>query len=202
MGRAMEPRARAAAPSAGTLPADVARAAAGDREAFRRLYEGTVARVHTLARRLLGAGAADAATQDAYLAVWRGLASFRGEARFETWLHRLVLNVFLKERGRRAARPEVRELGADEPAGGASRVELALDLEAAIAALPDGARRVFVLHDVEGHRHREIAALTGTSVGTSKSQLFRARMLLRAALGKEHGSADDARAVRERRHER
>lgn len=198
----METRARAASPPAGVLPEDVARAAAGDTEAFRRLYEGTVARVHTLARRLLGPDDADAATQDAYLAVWRGLEGFRGEARFETWLWRLVLNVLLKERGRRAARPEVRELGGDEPAGGGARLELALDLEAAIEALPDGARRVFVLHDVEGHRHRDIAVLTGTSVGTSKSQLFRARMLLRSALGRAHGRADDARAVRERRHPR
>jgi RNA polymerase sigma-70 factor (ECF subfamily) len=160
-----------------------ARAAArGDLAAFERFYRASVARVHTLARRLVGAEA-DEATQEVYLRAWRGLAGWRGEASAATWLHRVALNTLLDLAGRRAP-PET---GAEErllvlraagaPAGAR------LELEEAIAALPEGARAVFVLHDVEGCAHAEIAARLAIAVGTSKSQLHRARLLLRAALG-------------------
>lgn len=157
-------------------------AAAGDRAAFERFYRASVARVHTLARRLLGRARADEATQEIYLTAWRKLSSWRGEASATTWLHRLALNTLLNL----AARRPPPETGADERIGAlaarASAPGTRLDLEEAIAALPDGARAVFVLHDVEGFSHADVAARLALSVGTSKSQLHRARLLLRAVL--------------------
>lgn len=154
-------------------------------EAFQRLYHGHVARVHGLARRMAGLEEADELTQDVFVRAWQKLGTFRGEAQFGTWLHRVAVNVLLehrKVRNRRQERfPAAGEAeenvgGGPPPAGGA------IDLEAAIDYLPDGARRVFVLHDVEGYRHDEIAEMLGVTTGTSKSQLHRARMLLRARL--------------------
>ena len=160
----------------------LARAAAGgDLAAFERFYGATVARVHTLARRLVRADA-DAATQEVYLVAWKNLASWRGEAAAATWLHRLALNTLLNL----AARRGFPETGAEEHLGRLAaaaepRAER-LELEEAIAALPDGARAVFVLRELEGLSHEEIATRLGFTVGTSKSQLHRARILLRAAL--------------------
>jgi len=159
-----------------------ARAAArGDLAAFERLHRATVARVHTLARRLLGAAHADEATQEVYLRAWRGLAGWRGEARATTWLHRLARNTLINLLAR-AALPLDGEAEVAEQHAHEARAGLRLELEEAIEALPAGARAVFVLHDVEGCSHEEIAARLGLAVGTSKSQLHRARMLLRAAL--------------------
>jgi RNA polymerase sigma-70 factor (ECF subfamily) len=161
----------------------LARAAgAGDVAAFERLYRATVARVHTLARRLVREDA-DEATQEIYLVAWRKLASWRGEAGVATWLHSLARNKLLDRAGRRGfpetgAGERLSALAAAQAGPGAR-----LELEEAIAALPDGARVVFVLHDLEGYTHAEIAARAGISSGTSKSQLHRARLLLRAALG-------------------
>jgi RNA polymerase sigma-70 factor (ECF subfamily) len=163
------------------LASDAALAAQGDVAAYERLYRATVARVHTLARRFLGETDADDATQEAFVLAWRRLATFRGESEFSTWLHRLAINCFVS----RARRREPEEKSGPVIGERASRPldrDAALDLEAAIARLPGGARRVFVLYDVEGHRHEEIASLLGVSVGTSKSQLHRARLLLRDAL--------------------
>jgi RNA polymerase sigma-70 factor (ECF subfamily) len=161
----------------------LARAAAGgDLAAFEGFYRATVARVHTLARRLVRADA-DAATQEVYLAAWRNLASWRGEAGAATWLHRLALNTLLNLAARRA----FPETGAGERLGALATGEpqdaSRLELEEALAALPDGARMVFVLREIEGLAHEEIAARLGITTGTSKSQLHRARLLLRAALG-------------------
>jgi len=157
-------------------------AAAGDPAAFERLYRGTVGRVHALARRLLGARGADEATQEVYLRAWEALPAWRGEARVGTWLHRVARNTLINLLARRApfagAEPETL---AEQP-GRAADPETRLVLEEAIQRLPSGARAVFVLHDVEGFLHEEIAARLGCSVGTSKSQLHRARLLLRAAL--------------------
>lgn len=159
-------------------------AASGDVAAFERFYRATVARVHTLARRLVREDA-DAATQEVYLGAWRGLASWRGEAGVATWLQRLALNTLLNLAARRARRAP--ETGVEERlsqlAAPAGRSEARLELEEALAALPDGARLVFVLHELEGLSHDEIAARLGHTSGTSKSQLHRARLLLRAALG-------------------
>jgi RNA polymerase sigma-70 factor, ECF subfamily len=173
------------------LDADARAAAGGDRAAFERLYRATCARVTTLARRLVGPGRADEATQEVYLRAWRGLPSWRGEASARTWLETLARNTLIHVAARRlpAGTPAGEALA--EHAAAPRAPELRLDLEAAIAALPDGARLVFVLHDVERCSHEEIAAELGIAVGTSKSQLHRARLLLRAALA---GTQDEERA--------
>ena len=123
-------------------------------------------------------------TQDAFVRAWGKLGSFRGEAAFPTWLHRLAVNVVLTDR-RSAGRRERRAEAAAESgprAQPAPRAGLGVDLERAIARLPPGARAVFVLYDVEGYCHQEIAEMTGIATGTSKAQLHRARRLLREAL--------------------
>ena len=119
---------------------------------------------------------------------WRRLSSFRGESALSTWLHRLAVNLVLTDR-RATLRRERRVRTVEEPetlerAGIGSRESGAagVDLERAIARLPDGAREVFVLHDVEGYTHEDIGALCGVAAGTSKAQLFRARRLLREML--------------------
>jgi RNA polymerase sigma-70 factor, ECF subfamily len=172
-------------------PSDlIRRAQEGDEAAFQGLYREHVGRVFALCLRLTANRAqAEELTQDAFVRAWQRLASFRGESAFSTWLYRLTVNVvFLSRRAER--RRALRVITSDDPAGlerpGEPRTgpALALDLERAVAALPPGAREVFVLHDVEGYRHEEIAALTGIAVGTSKAQLFRARRLLREALNR------------------
>lgn len=165
--------------------ADVALAASGDGYAFERLYRSHAARIHSLARRMTGPEHADDLTQDVFVRAWEKLATFRGESAFGTWLHRLAINVILSARSR-IGRDRSRYL-ADSGAVQAAparreRPGLAMDLEAAITELPDGARRVFVLHDVEGYKHEEIGGLLGIATGTSKAQLHRARMLLREQL--------------------
>lgn len=163
-------------------------------EAFEALYREHSGRVYALCLRMSGdASRAADLTQDAFLRVWEKLESFRGESKFSSWLHRLTVNVVLGERrsrGRREARVvddgELAEKRAEQgatvaPSAAAGR---AADLERAIAGLPREARRVLVLHDVEGYRHREIAEMTGRSLGTCKSQLHRARRLLREALAR------------------
>lgn len=174
-------------PSAGNASeaADVALAAAGDSRAFERLYRRHVARVHSLVRRMVGGEAdADEVAQDVFVRAWEHLGSFRGEAAFGTWLHRLAVNVVLNWR-KSAARARHRfddEANADEIAGRRETAVERMDLEEAIGRLPPGARQVFVLHDVEGFRHEEIAALMDVTTGTTKAQLHRARMLLRGNL--------------------
>jgi len=165
--------------------ADVQRAVAGDARAFESLYRRYVPRIHSLARRMLGADEADEATQEVFVRAWRRLASFRGDAAFSTWLHRVAINVILAHRkstSRRAARFAQDEHAFSVAAVRPVRTDLRVDFEAAIETLPDGAREVFVLHDIEGYKHQEIARRLGISVGTSKSQLHRARMLLRSHL--------------------
>ena len=165
----------------------VDRAARGDVEAFEELYRENVGRVYLLCLRMCGdPSLAEELAQEAFVRAWQKLRSFRGASAFSTWLHRVTVNVVLGNR-RSTARREARvkpagddlsvDLTASEPSPGQ-----ALDLERSIAALPDGARTIFVLHDVEGYRHKEIARLTGLAVGTSKAQLHRARKLLRKAL--------------------
>ena len=167
-------------------------AQAGDANAFRAVYEAHVGRVRALCLRLSGdAGRADELTQDVFVRVWERLTTFRGESAFSTWLHRLAVNVVLNDRktqGRersRDARGDDDEdaeesYGASAPPSYADR----MDLEAAISLLPPGARRVFVLHDIEGYRHEEIAEMLGVTAGGSKAQLHRARLLLREALNR------------------
>jgi RNA polymerase sigma-70 factor (ECF subfamily) len=169
---------------ADTDAVDAALAASGDVHAFERLYHGHIARIHSLARRMLGPEDADEGTQDVFVRVWEKLGTFRGESAFGTWLHRLAINVML---GRRATRGRMGErfVGDAPLERAASRrktPELAMDFETAIGRLPPGAREVFVLHDIEGFKHHEIAELLGVAPGTSKAQLHRARMSLRRQL--------------------
>ncbi len=165
----------------------VRRAQAGDEAAFEALYREHAGRVFALCLRLSGdGGRATELAQDVFVRCWEQLRSFRGESAFGSWLYRLAVNVvWSTNRGDRRRETRVRPVedpGAHEPQREAAPPGLRLDLERAIATLPDGAREVFVLFDIEGYRHEEIARLTGIAVGTSKAQLFRARRLLRERL--------------------
>lgn len=169
---------------------DVARAAQGDRRAFERIYRTHVDRVFSVCVRMVGdRGKAEELTQDVFVRAWEKLGTFRGDAQFSTWLHRLAVNVVLNDRdaeGRRRKRQHDGIEDMDSIASGDVRPlpvpGLSLDLEAAIAALPAGARKVFVLHDVEGYTHEEIGTMLGVTAGGCKAQLHRARMLLRRML--------------------
>lgn len=164
---------------------DAVLAAAGDARAFERLYHRHTARVHSLARRMIGSELADEVTQDVFVRVWQKLNSFRGEAAFGTWLHRVAINVILgrrKKLGIRRERFVDGDKAIDRLSSNPKGSETAIDFEAAIETLPEGAQQVFVLHDVEGYKHHEIAKLLGITSGTSKSQLHRARMILRRHL--------------------
>jgi len=164
---------------------DVALAAAGDVRAFERLYTSHLPRVHGLVRRMAGGRDTDELTQDVFVRVWQKLGSFRGESAFGTWLHRLAVNVVI-ERFRTEATRRQRmfdgEGALDTIASPRRSGDLAMDFDTALEKLPDGAREIFVLHDVEGYKHHEIATLLGISAGTSKAQLHRARMMLRRHL--------------------
>ena len=121
-------------------------------------------------------------TQDVFVRTWQKLETFRGDAAFGSWLYRLAIHVmFARQRAdsTRAARFVRTEIPLARAASRRDPVELTMDFERAIEHLPDGARQVFVLHDVEGYKHREIAEMMGITAGTSKSQLHRARMILR-----------------------
>jgi RNA polymerase sigma-70 factor (ECF subfamily) len=168
----------------------VRRAQQGDHAAFRTLYDTHVGRVYALCLRLAGnATEAEEHVQDVFVRVWERLGGFRGESAFSTWLHRLTVNEVLQARrtaGRRSARVTLVDDPADLDGAPATQPDrlASSDLGQAIGRLPDGARAVFVLHDVEGYQHDEIAGLLGIAEGTSKAQLFRARRLLREALGR------------------
>ena len=150
------------------------------------LYRANVGRVHALCLRMArDRSEADELTQETFVRVWERLGSFRGDSAFSTWLHRVTVNVViagLRSRGRwreRFAPVEAEDFGAAVPAFSGD-----LDLERAIARLSPQARLVFLLHDVEGYQHGEIAELTGIAVGTSKAHLHRARGLLREDLSR------------------
>lgn len=168
--------------------ADVALAATGDRQAFERLYRTHANTVYSLCARMSGSRTkGEELTQDVFVRTWEKLPQFRGESAFSTWLHRLAVNVVLNARksdGKHASRMD--EGGADEErwseVSGAPMHAERMDLQKAIGKLPAGARRIFVLHDIEGYKHEEIAGIFGITVGGSKAQLHRARLLLREAL--------------------
>lgn len=167
----------------------VRRACGGDESAFAEVYRRHVGRVYAVCLRLVRERArAEELTQDAFVRCWERLDQYRGDSAFGTWLYRLAVNVVF-EASRRDRRREDRVQIMDDPAlvapandQPARTAGLGLDLEQAIAALPSGAREVFVLFDIEGYSHDEIAEMTGIAVGTSKAQLFRARRLLRGRL--------------------
>jgi RNA polymerase sigma-70 factor (ECF subfamily) len=165
---------------------DVTLAVEGDQRAFERLYRTHHARVFSIAMRMAGPQWAEDLTQEVFIRAWKKLGTFRQEASFGTWLHRLAVNLILSRRETLRKR-EQRQL----PSGGevlermAGRNEspgLALDFEGALQRLPEGAKKVFVLYEIQGYPHAEIGEMMGISTGTSKSQLHRARMILREYL--------------------
>ena len=170
----------------------VALAARGDVNAFERLYARSSGRVYAICLRMTGDGQrARELTHDAFVRAWERLSTFRGEAAFETWMHRLAVNVVLtasRSERRRTARLVEKDDDGDESDAAYSQapvdVESRLDLERAIAALPPRAREVFVLHDVEGYRHDEIADRLELQPGSVRAQLHRARQLLMRMLSR------------------
>ncbi len=152
------------------------------------LYRQHTGRVHALCLRMArDRSEADELTQETFVRVWERLGTYRGDSAFSTWLHRVTVNVVigeLRRRGRwreRFVAQESDDVGIAVPAfspGGD------LDLERAVANLSPQARLIFVLHDVEGYKHDEIAEMTGLAVGTSKAHLHRARRLLREELSR------------------
>lgn len=165
----------------------------GDVRAFEALYRRHSRRIFAVLWRLCGHEArAEELVQDAFVRAWQALPGFRYESAFSTWLHRLAVNTALMDLRARAG---AEALETDDAAlafqatadSAGSRTALAVDLERAIATLPPRARAVLVLHDIEGWKHEEIATELGMAVGSSKAQLHRARQLLRARLGDDHG---------------
>ena len=164
-----------------TLLRRVARS--GDEAAFRTLYRRHTPALYPLGLRLLGgsAGEAEDAVQETWIRASGRLDAFRGDSSFRTWLSGILVNICREMRRRR----EPANSGqVPEPAGPGASDALRIDLERAIAALPDGYREVVVLHDVEGYTHEDIGRLLGIDPGTSKSQLSRARRALRASLSR------------------
>lgn len=164
---------------------DVALAAAGDHAAFERIYRRHAPKVTSLAAWLLDAGETDDAVQEVFIRVWQKLHTFAGQSSFGTWLHRVAVNLMLRRRqnlGIARKRHVEDETTLDAVAGPVDRPDLRIAIERAVEKLPNGAREVFVLHDMEGYKHEEIAELLEVDPGTSRSQLHRARVLLRQHL--------------------
>jgi RNA polymerase sigma-70 factor, ECF subfamily len=170
-----------------TAPADVddvvRRAQQGDVEAFERIYRAHAGAVYALCRRMVGdEREARDLVQDVFVRTWQRLPTFRGQSALGTWIHRLAVNVVL-EQLRTAKRDTLRFIDdADDDALPARTSELqldaAMDLDRALVRLPSGARTVFVLHDIQGYSHDEIAQMTGIAPGTARAQLWRARRAL------------------------
>lgn len=167
----------------------VERARSGDAAAFEQLYRQHAGRIYALVWRLCGGDSALAEdlVQDSFIRAWTKLDLFEGKSAFGTWLHRLAANVALSDRRirlKRVAREAPMDETTERTAMGERDVaaDKRADLEQAIGRLPERARTVLVLFDIEGYRHEEIASLTGMAVGSSKAQLHRARKLVRASL--------------------
>ena len=169
---------------------DVTLAAGGDRKAFERLYRSHVNRVFTLCTRMCGSRVkGEELTQDVFVRAWEKLPQFRGDAQFSTWIHRVAVNIVLTDRKNEARNR--RRMVEEEPEKGETPLQKAsvtpgygdrMDIMAALESLPPGAKQIFILHDIEGYKHEEIADMCGITAGASKAQLHRARLLLREAL--------------------
>ena len=174
--------------SPGAVTEDVARAQRGDMQAFERLYVQHAGRVNALCHRLTAdAAKAEELLQDVFVRAWEKLESFRGESSLDSWLHRVTVNVFLaSDRGdkRRRAHEDTVDDDRYELSAVTTQADVGdrIDLERAIATLPRGARMAFVLHDIEGYSHEEIAAMSGIAAATVRVQLHRARRHLMEAL--------------------
>ena len=161
---------------------DVRLAQRGDLEAFERLYRRHVAKINSLATWMLGTSDTDDAIQDIFIRAWSKLDTFRGAAAFSTWLHKLAVNVLLRVRQSLRARQD--RFVSDDGAIAAAPArwdgfQLYTEIETAVGQLPQRMRDVFVLHDVEGYRHQEIAELLGINAATSRWHLHAARATLR-----------------------
>jgi RNA polymerase sigma-70 factor (ECF subfamily) len=170
-------------------------AAAGDMQAFDELYQRHSRRVYSLCLRMTGnVSEAEDLTQEVFIQLFRKIGSFRGESAFTTWLHRLTVNQVLMHFRKRSVKLEQTTDEGDTPVQivrgtenpNAMPVVDRIALDKAIKQLPPGYRTVFILHDIEGHEHEEIARMLGCSVGTSKSQLHKARMKLRDLLRQQN----------------
>ncbi|MGD9562838.1 MAG: RNA polymerase sigma factor [Pyrinomonadaceae bacterium] len=169
-------------------------ASKGDMAAFEEIYQRHHRRVYSICLRMLqNAYEAEDLTQDVFIQLYRKVGSFRGDSAFTTWLHRLTVNqVLMHFRKRNVKFEKVTEEGEtpDQIVTGTAdpermRIVDKIALESAIDQLPEGYKNVFVLHDVEGFEHEEVAKILGCSVGTSKSQLHKARLKLRKLLKKK-----------------
>jgi RNA polymerase sigma-70 factor, ECF subfamily len=173
----------------------IERARQGDEIAFRALYDRHKRRVYSLCLRMTANTAeAEDLTQEAFLQLYRKIGTFRGESAFSTWLHRLSVNVVLMHLRKKnlpvVSLEETTQVGEEDTPKkdfGAEDLSLAgsidrLQLQKAVDNLPPGYRTIFVLHDIEGYEHNEIAGIVGCSIGNSKSQLHKARMKLRDLL--------------------
>jgi RNA polymerase sigma-70 factor (ECF subfamily) len=187
----------------------IRRAQQGDGEAFERLYRLHGRRVFSLCLRMVGNQAeAEDLAQEAFLQLFRKIQTFRGESAFSTWLHRLTVNVVLMRlRKKTATETSLDEMSEGQEESGTSPREVGIpdlnlagsvdrvNLERAVRQLPPGYRTVFVLHDIQGYEHNEIAALMGCSIGNSKSQLHKARTRLRELL--QESARERARQLRQ-----
>ena len=172
----------------------IAGCVSGDPEAFEALYNMHKHRVYSLCLRMVHNQAeAEDLTQEAFMQLFRKIGTFRGDSAFSTWMHRLTVNIILmrirKKRLDQVPLEADRDDGQDLPQKeyGSEDIDLLglvdrITLEKAIAALPRGYKTIFVLHDIEGYEHKEIAEMIGCSIGNSKSQLFKARLKLRSYL--------------------
>jgi RNA polymerase sigma-70 factor (ECF subfamily) len=170
------------------------RSADGEREAFEQIYRRHCARIYGLCLRLTAdVNEAEQLVQDTFVRAWFAIAGFRGHGSLGGWLGRLAVNLWRDRlRSRRRNLRMIQDLEPAPAAGGVFPLLTGIDLERCIARLPEGGRAVYVLHDVEGYTHREIAGLMNIATGTVKAQLHRARGLLRAMLTEKketsHGS--------------
>ena len=170
-----------------TAEIDIVRlAAGGDVKAFEHLYRAHSPRIHSLCARMLSDDEADEMAQFVFVRCWEKLSSFQGRSAFGTWLYRMAVNAILgrrRELATRRGREETSEFALEHAEASPCQSDLVMDFEGAMRHLPAGCRQVFVLHDVEGFKHEEIANMLSITPGTSKSQLHRARMLMRRHLG-------------------
>src|ERR1043165_3112937 len=170
------------------------RAAGGDMPAFEEIYQRHHRRVYSICLRMLqNASEAEDLTQDVFIQLYRKIGSFRGDSAFTTWLHRMTVNQVLMHFRKRTVKFEKTTEEGERPVqivSGTSnpermRIVDKIALDNAIEQLPEGYKNVFVLHDVEGFEHEEVAKILGCSVGTSKSQLHKARLKLQKLLKKK-----------------
>ena len=184
----------------------------GNADAFERIYRLHSRRVYALCLRMVGNSAeAEDLTQEAFLQLFRKIGTFRGESAFSTWLHRLAVNVVLMRlRKKRLVENSLEEMTDPDEDSGAQRKDIGgpdlrlsgsvdrVNIERAIEQLPPGYRSIFVLHDIQGYEHNEIAAIMDCSIGNSKSQLHKARMRLRGLLrdAQRERAREERRAVK------